>query len=55
MAIRSVWCFVAAIARDGCARVVRHDFGERPKVEICDAALAVAIDLLHELLDASVR
>jgi nicotinamide-nucleotide amidase len=47
--------FVAAIARDGCARVVRHDFGERPKVEICDAALAVAIDVLHELLDASVR
>jgi nicotinamide-nucleotide amidase len=42
--------YVAAASRDGRTRVVRREFGKRPKEEICGAAMEVAISLLEELL-----
>ena len=42
--------FVAAAARDGRLRIVRHEFGRRPKRDICNAAMRSALDLVAELL-----
>jgi nicotinamide-nucleotide amidase len=42
--------YVAVVARDGRRKVVRHEFGERPKQEICMAAMGAALDLLEEFL-----
>ena len=46
--------YVAAAARDGRTRVVRHDFGQLPQDEICGAAMVAALKLLEELLTAQV-
>jgi hypothetical protein len=42
--------YVAVAARDGRSKVTRHEFGERPKQEICMAAMGAALDLLEEFL-----
>ena len=42
--------YVAAVARDGRRRVVRHEFGSRGREEICAAAMSAAMALLEELL-----
>jgi PncC family amidohydrolase len=42
--------FVAAAARDGRRRVSCHDHGKMPKDDICDAAMATALDLIEQLL-----
>ena len=46
--------FVAAASRDGHKRVVRHEFGEKSKEEICSAAMGAALDLIEQLLRAQV-
>lgn len=46
--------YVAAAARDGRRRVVRHDFGQLSQDEICGAAMVAALELLEELLIAQV-
>jgi nicotinamide-nucleotide amidase len=46
--------FVAAAARDGRKRVLRHEFGQMSKEEICRAAMASALDLIEQLLQAQV-
>jgi hypothetical protein len=46
--------FVAAAARDGRKRVLRHDYGETSKAEICGAAMGAALDLIEQLLHAQV-
>jgi nicotinamide-nucleotide amidase len=46
--------YVAIAARDGRSRVVRYEFGQREKSEICAAAIARALTLLEELLTAQV-
>jgi competence/damage-inducible protein CinA C-terminal domain len=47
--------FVAAVARDGHKRVLRRDYGERSRGEICGSAMTTALDLIEELLRAQVR
>jgi nicotinamide-nucleotide amidase len=42
--------YIAVAARDGRKRVIRHEFGEREKNEICRAAMRAALTLLEELL-----
>ena len=42
--------YVAAAARDGRLRVVRHEFGGRRKEDICNAAMRTALELVAELL-----
>ena len=44
--------FVAVAARDGRQRVEKHELGEQPKSEICQAAMRAALRLLDELLTA---
>jgi nicotinamide-nucleotide amidase len=46
--------YVAAAARDGRRRVIKHELGKRPKDEICNAAMAAALTLTEELLLAEV-
>jgi nicotinamide-nucleotide amidase len=46
--------FVAIAARDGRKGVVRHDYGETSKQEICGGAMAAALDLIEEVLQAQV-
>jgi nicotinamide-nucleotide amidase len=42
--------YVAVAARDGRTRAVKHEFGKRPKEEICAAAIGAALDLFEEFL-----
>ena len=42
--------YVAAARRDGASRVVRHDFGNRGKEEICRAAMRESLALLEQML-----
>jgi nicotinamide-nucleotide amidase len=42
--------FVSAAARDGRKRVLRRDFGEASREEICGAAMATALALIEQLL-----
>jgi nicotinamide-nucleotide amidase len=44
--------YVAAAARDGPTRVIRHEFGKRNKDQICEAAMGAALALLEELVSA---
>lgn len=44
--------YVALAARDGRMRTMKHEFGERPKEEICAAAMGAALDLFEAFLDA---
>jgi nicotinamide-nucleotide amidase len=46
--------FVAAAARDGRKRVLRRDYGETSKENICGGAMATALDLIEQLLQAQV-
>jgi nicotinamide-nucleotide amidase len=46
--------FVAAICRGGRRRIVRYDFGENSKEEICSAAMDAGLDLIRQLLAAQV-
>ena len=46
--------FVAAAARDGRKRVLRHEFGQTSKEEICGAAMTSALDLIEQLVRAQV-
>jgi nicotinamide-nucleotide amidase len=47
--------FVSAAARDGRKRVLRHDYGEASKEEICRRAMGSALDLIEQLLQARVQ
>jgi len=47
--------FVAISARDGRKGVVRHDYGETSKQQICGGAMAAALDLIEQLLEARSR
>jgi nicotinamide-nucleotide amidase len=44
--------FVAAAARDGRKRVLRHDYGEASKEHICGGAMASGLYLIEQLLQA---
>ena len=46
--------FVAAAARDGRKRVMRQDYGQASKEDICGGAMATALDLIEQLLQTQV-
>ena len=46
--------YVAAATWDGRTRVVKKEFGNRPKNVICQAAMAEALTLAEDLLGAQV-
>jgi nicotinamide-nucleotide amidase len=46
--------YIAVAARDGRQRVEKHELGEQPKSEICQAAMQAALRLLEEMLSAHV-
>ena len=46
--------FVAAAARDGRKRVMRQDYGQASKEDICGGAMTTALDLIEQLLQAQV-
>jgi nicotinamide-nucleotide amidase len=46
--------FVAAAARDGRAKIIRHEFGKAGKESICDWAMREALVLLEDLLQTEV-